>query len=91
MELITYIKDRFLTRILSFFRKIGFLKPIPTPGRLEWNLEDFKLGKGWAKSRPHPFDSKKTLWDYLTSEKDSTLVLHELNKAIRNEKNQKSS
>ena len=91
MELITYIKDRFLTRILSFFRKIGLLKPIPTPNRLDWKVEDFKLGKGWAKSRPHPFDSNKTLWDFLTVEKDSTLVLHELNKAINNEKNKKSS
>jgi hypothetical protein len=58
---------------------------------LQWKEEDFAIGKGWAKSRPHPHDPNRTLWDFLTSEKDSTLVLHELNKAINNEKSKKDS
>ena len=89
MEILKHIKDRLLTGMMSFFRKIRRVKTVP--GRLDWKEEDYRIGKGWARSRPHPYDSKKTLWDFLASEKDSTLVLHELNKAINNEKNKKNS
>jgi len=78
-------KGRFLTRILSFFRKIILRKRKGAPQVKE------KMGKGWANSRPHPYDPTKTLWDFLILEKDSTRVLHELNKAIRDEKNKKDS
>ena len=89
MEILKHIKDRLLTGMTSFFHKIRRVKTLPS--RLDWKEEDYRIGKGWARSRPHPHDSKKTLWDFLTSEKDSTLVLHELNKAINNEKNKKDS
>ena len=89
MEILKHIKDRFLTGMMSFFRKIRLVKT--APNRLSWKEEDFRIGKGWASSKPHPYDSSKSLWDFLASEKDSTLVLHELNKAINDEKNKKNS
>jgi hypothetical protein len=81
-----------LTGTLTFFNKIrlALRKKFSSniDKKLKWKSDDFETGKGWAMSRPHPYDPTKTLWDFLTTERDSLLVIHELNKAIRNEKDQ---
>lgn len=62
-----------------YYRKIGkyLIKDI---GRLEWTPEDFKAGKRWAMSKPHPYDKNLSLWDYLETYKESTLIINEINK-----------
>jgi hypothetical protein len=49
---------------------------------LNWNLEDFKKGKKWAKSLPHPHLKYSNLWEFLKN-KDSVEILDYLNTRIR--------
>lgn len=54
-----------------------------TPTReLQWNVEDFELGKKWAKSLPHPYIESSDLWEFLKN-KDSVEILEHLNEKIR--------
>lgn len=53
----------------------------PTEG-FSWTIEDFEKAKKWAKSKPHPFTPKKTLWDYCEDRDDSVYTLHNINKFI---------
>jgi len=51
--------------------------------KLTWSVEDFNLGKRWAKSQPHPTHKNKTLWDKVHNiREDSCETLHKLNKEI---------
>lgn len=51
--------------------------------KLTWSVEDFKLGKRWAKSQPHPTQKNKTLWDKVYDiREDSTETLHNINKEL---------
>ena len=69
------------------YKKVGkFL--VKKPERLlRWIPEDFRWGKRWAMTQPHPYDyaQKLTLWDYLQQYNDSTLIIHELNLRINAE------
>ena len=49
---------------------------------LKWNLEDFKKGRMWAKSLPHPHLESSNLWEYLKN-RDSVEILDILNEKIR--------
>lgn len=62
-------------KILSFFVK----KPTR---EFTWTVEDFELAKKWAKSKPHPFKSNKTLWDFCSVKGDSVDTVHNINKFI---------
>lgn len=54
-----------------------------TPTReLQWNIEDFELGKKWARSLPHPYIESSDLWEFLKN-KDSVEILEHLNEKIR--------
>lgn len=51
--------------------------------KLLWTVGDFKWGKKWAKTQPHPEFKNKTLWDAAcASGADSTEIIHEINKKI---------
>lgn len=62
-----------------FYRRIGkyLIKDI---GKLEWTPKDFQIGKKWAMTKPHPYNKKLSLWDYLESYGESTLIINEINK-----------
>ena len=47
-----------------------------------FNVEDFELGKKWAKSLPHPYIESSDLWEFLKN-KDSVEILEHLNEKIR--------
>jgi hypothetical protein len=48
-----------------------------------WSVEDFKLGKRWAQSQPHPTQNGKTLWDKVHDRReDSCETLHNINKEL---------
>lgn len=50
---------------------------------LTWSLEDYKLGKKWAKSQKHPFHKYKTLWDFCKDEYDSVYTIHNINTFLK--------
>jgi hypothetical protein len=50
--------------------------------KLMWTVNDFKWGKKWAKTQPHPRFKNKTLWDAAASNHESTEILHEINKRL---------
>ena len=58
-----------------------FISTTPTR-ELQWNVEDFELGKKWAKSLPHPYIESSDLWEFLKN-KDSVEILEHLNEKIR--------
>jgi hypothetical protein len=68
-----------MIKIYRFFLSLLYKKP---KNKLLWNNKDFESGKRWAKTQPHPLDSKKTLWDYVKRE-DSLNTINELNKFIK--------
>lgn len=53
--------------------------------KLTWSVEDFEIGKKWAKCQPHPFIRNKTLWDLCYDRVDSVNTIDNLNKFIFNE------
>jgi hypothetical protein len=55
---------------------------IKKPSKLLWTVSDFKTGRKWAMTVPHPYLRNKSLWDYVSTEKDSALILHKLNQYI---------
>jgi hypothetical protein len=55
---------------------------IKKPTKLLWTLSDFKAGRRWAMTVPHPHIRNKSLWDYVCAEGDSVLILHKLNQYI---------
>jgi hypothetical protein len=69
-----------LMKLLLWIRRL-FVK---TPTRpLMWSVEDFKLGKRWAQSQPHPTQNGKTLWDKVHDRReDSCETLHNINKEL---------
>jgi len=46
---------------------------------------DYKKGKKWAMSQPHPFKKGKTLWDLCYDKQESTYTIDNLNKFLFNE------
>ena len=48
-------------------------------------MNDFELGKNWAKTQPHPFKKGKTLWDLCYDKIDSVNTIDNLNKFLFNE------
>ena len=73
-----------MKNILIPIRKI-FAPKITKP--LTWSTKDFDKGRKWAKSRLHPEQTDKTIWDVVYSvRKDSTEIIHEINKYINNER-----
>lgn len=66
--------------LIRFIRSFFVKKP---DRKLMWTVKDFKWGKKWAKTQPHPRSKNKTLWDALYNKSsESTEVLHELNKRL---------
>lgn len=68
----------FMLKLKSLFVK----KPLK---KLTWCTQDFELGKNWAKTQPHPFMKKKTLWDLCYDKVDSVNTIDNLNKFLFNE------
>ena len=69
---------KILLKIKSLFIK----KP---SRKLTWTVEDYNVGKNWAKTQPHPFIKNKTLWDLCYDKMDSANTIHNLNKFLFNE------
>jgi hypothetical protein len=69
---------RIWMNIISIFVE----KPIEP---LSWNYEDFKKGRRWSKTQPHPFSKNLTLWDFCKDKDDSVYTIHNLNKILFNE------
>lgn len=88
MRLKNYIKNRIPKKLgvfcimfnLSLKIKSFFVKK-PTK-KLSWTVEDYELGKKFAKSQPHPFLKYKTLWDLCYDKIDSVNTIDNLNKFI---------
>ena len=53
--------------------------------KLTYNVEDYKMGKKWAKSQPHPYLKNKTLWEHVYDKRESTYTLDNINKYLFNE------
>lgn len=53
--------------------------------KLNWTVDDYEMGKKWAKSVPHPFMKNKTLWDLCYDRRDSANTIHNINKFLFNE------
>lgn len=62
----------------------SFFTEKPTK-KLCWSVNDFELGKNWAKTQPHPFKKGKTLWDLCYDKIDSVNTIDNLNKFLFNE------
>jgi hypothetical protein len=52
--------------------------------KLNWNIDDYHLGKKWAKSQYHPFIKNKTLWDFCYDKQESLYTIDNLNKFLVN-------
>lgn len=70
-----FLFDYFL-KLKSFFVK----KPTK---KLTWSVEDYKLGKKWAKTQKHPEMDYKTLWDFCYDKYDSVYTIHNINTFIK--------
>jgi hypothetical protein len=53
--------------------------------KLMCSNSDYKKGKKWAMSQPHPFKKGKTLWDLCYDKQESTYTIDNLNKFLFNE------
>lgn len=53
--------------------------------KLTYNIEDYKMGKRWAKSQPHPYLKDKTLWEHVYDRRESTYTLDNINKYLFSE------
>ena len=71
--------------MFNFFLAIRRMFTKKPNRKLSWNVEDYEIGKKWAKSVPHPFMKNKTLWDLCYDRVDSTNTLHNINKFLFNE------
>lgn len=73
----------FLIKFFYTIKRYFYQKFYSKPSRvLAWNVEDFEIGKKWAKSQPHPHYDKYDLWDYLKT-RDSVEILHYINTRLR--------
>jgi hypothetical protein len=72
-----------MKKLLIKIRKL-FAPKITEP--LTWTRSDYKKAKRWAKSRLHPQQKNKTIWDVIYSgREDSVDIIHEINKFVKNE------
>ena len=72
-----------MKKLLTKIRKL-YAPKINEP--LIWTEADFLKAKRWAKSRLHPEQKNKTIWDVVYSgREDSVDIIHEINKFIKNE------
>jgi hypothetical protein len=62
----------------------GWFAKQPTK-KLTYNVEDYKMGKRWAKSQPHPYLKDKTLWEHVYDKRESTYTLDNINKYLFSE------
>jgi hypothetical protein len=62
----------------------GWFAKQPTK-KLTYNVEDYKMGKKWAKSQPHPYLKNKTLWEHVYDKRESTYTLDNINKYLFSE------
>jgi len=62
----------------------GWFAKQPTK-KLTYNVEDYKMGKRWAKSQPHPYLKNKTLWEHVYDKRESTYTLDNINKYLFSE------
>lgn len=79
MKLKNFIDNKFFFKLVLKIKSLFVSKP---EKKLSWTIEDFKKGKKWAKTIPHPYSAKLTLWDYCLDKGDSALTLHNINKFI---------
>lgn len=71
--------------MFNFFLAIRRMFTKKPDRKLTWCVDDYEIGKKWAKSVPHPFMKNKTLWDLCYDRVDSTNTLHNINKFLFNE------
>jgi hypothetical protein len=62
----------------------GWFAKQPTK-KLTYNVNDYKMGKRWAKSQPHPYLKGKTLWEHVYDSRESTYTLDNINKYLFSE------
>jgi hypothetical protein len=62
----------------------GWFAKQPTK-KLTYNVKDYKMGKKWAKSQPHPYLKNKTLWEHVYDKRESTYTLDNINKYLFSE------
>ena len=79
MKLKNFIDNEFLFPVYLKIKSFFVSKPTKP---LNWTVSDYKKGKKWAKTRPHPYSLKLTLWDYCLDKGDSALTLHNINKFL---------
>jgi len=83
---IKIVKNLFYKIKKFIYRRYGTMF-IQKPQRLlTWSKKDYEIGKAWALTQPHPNfpeDKKYTLWDYVSVHQDSTLIIHEINKKLK--------
>ena len=79
MKLKNFTDNKFLYYVILKIKSLFVSKPIAP---LNWTVEDYKKGEKWAKSIPHPYSYKLTLWDYCLDKNDSALTLHNINKFL---------
>jgi hypothetical protein len=53
--------------------------------KLTYNVNDYRMGKRWAKSQPHPYLKGKTLWEHVYDSRESTYTLDNINKYLFSE------
>lgn len=74
-----------LTKKLNLIERYVLSKIIKNP-KTEFELSKigFEKAKKWAKSKPHPFNPEKTLWDYAQHwQFDSYLTLYIINESAK--------
>lgn len=53
--------------------------------KLSWNYDDYRKGKKWAETQPHPFKKNKTLWELVYDKNETVRTIENLNKFLFNE------
>jgi hypothetical protein len=62
----------------------GWFAKQPTK-KLTYNVNDYKMGKRWAKSQPHPYLKGKTLWEHVYDSRESVFTIDNINKYLFSE------
>jgi hypothetical protein len=53
--------------------------------KLTYKVEDYKMGKRWAKSQPHPYLENKTLWEHVYDKRETVFTIDNINKYLFSE------
>jgi hypothetical protein len=62
----------------------GWFAKQPTK-KLTYNVKDYKMGRKWALSQPHPYLKNKTLWEHVYDKRETVFTIDNINKYLFSE------